>query len=244
MNYLIYIFSFIFLVNEAGIKEKITIFMIGDSTMANKDANKFPETGWGQVFGQFFNDKIDIINKAVNGRSTKSFRDEGRWDYVMTNLKPGNYVFIEFGHNDEKLSSPKLGTTLDRFQTNLIRYIKDTRSKGGLPVLLTPVERRIFKSNQLVDSHGGYPDVVRKVAKEHKVPLIDMQLKSRRLILQTGEKQSMELFLHADSNILANYPNGISDNTHFSTAGATQMARLVAESIRELNLPLRKYLLR
>ena len=234
--------SFIFLISGTIQDEKVKIFMIGDSTMASKEPNRYPETGWGQVFDRFFNDKVAIINKAMNGRSTKSFIAEGRWNYVMENLKPGNYVFIEFGHNDEKVTSQRLGTTLNEFKANLIRYIQDTRSKNGLPVLLTPIERRIFKNNQLYDSHGGYPEVVRKVAAEYEVPLIDMQLKSRRYILETGEKQSMKLFLHADSGVLANYPKGLSDNTHFSEQGAIGMARLAAEGIVELKLPLKKYL--
>lgn len=242
MNYLSYLFSFLFLFSNSLQGEKIKIFMIGDSTMANKAADRYPETGWGQVFNQVFNDKVIIVNKAMNGRSSKSFIAEGRWDYIMDNLKPGNYVFIEFGHNDEKVANQKLGTTLEEFKANLIRYVKDTRSKGGLPILLTPIERRIFKNNQLYDSHEGYPEIVRTVAAEYKVPLIDMQLKSRRYILETGEKQSMKLFLHADSAVLANYPKGIADNTHFSEEGAIGMAHLVAEGIKELKLPLRKYL--
>ena len=223
-------------------QKPVKIFMIGDSTMATKNPQRFPEKGWGEVFGKYFNSNVTVVNKAMNGRSTKSFMAEGRWDEVMNNLKPGDYVFIEFGHNDEKVTSAKLGTTLDEFSQNLIKYVLDARSKGALPLLLTPIERRIFKNNQLYDSHGGYPDVVRKVAVEFKVPLIDMQSKSRQFILKTGEKESKKLFLHADSAVWANYPKGIADNTHFSEEGAIGMAKLAVEGIKELELPLKKYL--
>ena len=223
-------------------QKPVKFFMIGDSTMANKNPQRFPEKGWGEVFGKLFNPNVTVVNKAMNGRSTKSFMAEGRWDEVMNNLKSGDYVFIQFGHNDEKISSPKLGTTPEEFRTNLIKYIQDTRSKGGLPILLSPIERRIFKNNQLYDSHGEYPAVVQKVAAEFKVPFIDMQLKSRQYILKTGEKESKKLFLHADSGAWVNYPKGIADNTHFSEEGAMGMARLAGEGIKELKLPLMNYL--
>jgi pectinesterase len=223
-------------------QQKVKVYMVGDSTMANKAANKFPETGWGQVFNECFNSNVTIANHAQNGRSTKSFINEKRWQAVLDSLKQGDYVFIEFGHNDEKVEKPAVGTTLDEFRTNLIKYVTEARAKKAIPILLTPVERRSFKDGQLTDSHGKYPDVVRAVAKEFNVPFIDMQLKSRATLLTAGEGPSAKLFLQGDSGVLANYPKGVKDNTHFNQDGAKTMAGLAAQGIRELNLPLAKYL--
>lgn len=223
-------------------QQKIKVYMVGDSTMANKAANKFPETGWGQVFNEYFNNNVTILNHAQNGRSTKSFINEKRWQAVLDSLKQGDYVFIEFGHNDEKVEKPAVGTTLDEFRANLIKYVNEARAKKAIPVLLTPVERRSFKDGQLADSHGKYPDVIREVAKEFKVPFIDMQLKSRATLVSAGEEPSAKLFLQGDSGVLANYPKGVKDNTHFNQDGAKTMAGLAAQGLKELNLPLAKYL--
>lgn len=223
-------------------QQKVKVYMVGDSTMANKAANKFPETGWGQVFSEYFNNNVTISNHAQNGRSTKSFINEKRWQAVLDSLKKGDYVFIEFGHNDEKVEKPAVGTSLDEFRTNLIKYVTEARAKKAIPVLLTPVERRSFKDGQLTDSHGKYPDVVRAVAKEFNVPFIDMQLKSRAALTTAGEGPSAKLFLQGDSGVLANYPKGVKDNTHFNRDGAKTMAGLAAQGIKELNLPLAKYL--
>jgi lysophospholipase L1-like esterase len=241
-NKWLFLMAGLFLISAVLPQEQVRIFMVGDSTMANKAAARHPETGWGQVFNRFFNNDVNIYNRAMNGRSTKSFMAEKRWSRVLDSLQKGDYVFVEFGHNDEKVNSPKIGTTLEEFRTNLIQYVTEARLKNAIPILLTPVERRIFKDGTLYDSHMGYPDVIRKVAEEYKVPLIDMHKKSRDYLIEIGSKGTVKLFLHADSGILVNYPKGIKDNTHFSEEGAKAMAGLAVEGIRELNLPLSKYL--
>lgn len=222
-------------------KDTITLFIIGDSTAANKSEKAFPETGWGMEIGDFFNDKVTVDNRAANGRSTKSFINEKRWEGVLQKLSAGDFVFIQFGHNDEKIDKPGVGTSLDEYKTNLILYVNQTREKKANPVLLTPIMRRSFTNGVFVDTHKGYPDVVRKVADSLKVPLIDMHKKTEKLLLNLGEQGSVKLFNHLDSGHV-NYPKGVKDNTHLSVEGAKQVAALVAEGVKEQKIGLAKYL--
>lgn len=230
-----------------GQKHPVTVFLAGDSTMAQKAADKRPETGWGEQFQKLFDPaKVKIENHAQNGRSTKSFINEGRWQKIVDSLKKGDYVLIEFGHNDEKLDKPGVGAAANgEYRENLIRFVKDVRAKNAFPVLLTPVMRRRFdESGKFFDTHGEYPDAVRKVAAEFKVPLVDMHRKSESLLKKLGAEESKKLFLILKAGENPNYPQGVDDNTHFSTFGAEQMALLAAEGLREANVPLAKYLLK
>lgn len=157
--------------------KQITVFTIGDSTMASKKAEVYPETGWGQVFQNYLNSKVRVSNHAVNGRSSKSFIDEGRWNIVLDSLKRGDFVFIQFGHNDEKADKPAVyNDSQTSYRQNLGKYITETRAKGATPVLLTPIVRRKFDAaGKLIDTHGKYPDAVLEVASNLNVELIDMQ---------------------------------------------------------------------
>ena len=225
-------------------KSPITIFLAGDSTMAPKLPEKRPETGWGEFLGQHFRSgKIKIENRAMNGRSTKTFISEGRWQSIVDDMKKGDYVFVQFGHNDSSKDKGERYTPPADYRANLIRFVGDVRSKDGFPVLLTPVMRRRFdKDGKFYDTHGEYPDIVRAVAREHGVPLIDMHRISEVLIVRYGVEDSKKLFLQLKPGENPNYPNGIDDNTHFSPLGAEEMARLVIGSIREAKIGLRKYL--
>lgn len=223
-------------------KSPITVYIVGDSTAANKSKNKFPETGWGMELQPFFNADVKVDNRALNGRSTKSFLNEKRWESVLTTLKEGDYVLIEFGHNDEKVENPAVGTSLEEFKLNLIKYVQETQAKKAHPILLTPIARRNFKEGVLVDTHKGYPDVVRKLADSLKIPLIDMQRKTEVLIRKLGDDPSKKLFLHVDSGHV-NYPNGKKDDTHLNPEGAKAFASLVAIGIRETRTSLAKYLI-
>lgn len=230
----------------ANFQEKTTVYMIGDSTMANKRPEKFPETGWGQALVAFFDlNKVTIDNRAADGRSTKSFIAENRWEPVRVALKKGDYVFIEFGHNDEKIEDPKRGTTPEEFKTNLLRFINETKEKGAIPVLMTPVSRRSFyNKGEFIDSHGAYGQAVRSLSAQGQVAFVDMQQKSEALIKQLGNGPSKKLFNWADSAVRKNYPNGVKDNTHFSPEGATVIAQMAVDGIRELKLPLEKLLVK
>lgn len=225
-------------------KRPITIFLAGDSTCAIKQPDKRPETGWGEMLGQHFKtDKVKIDNRAMNGRSTKTFIAEGRWQAILDDLKKGDYVFIQFGHNDESKSKGERYTPPEDFRRNLIRFVSDVRSKGGNPLLLTPVMRRSFdKDGKFYDTHGEYPDIVRAVAKEQSIPLIDMHRKTEVLLVKLGANDSRKLFLQLKPGENANYPGGIEDNTHFNAAGAEVIAKLVVNGIRESRVALQKYL--
>jgi lysophospholipase L1-like esterase len=222
--------------------DPVTVYIIGDSTAANKSQKAFPETGWGMEFGPMFKKEVKVDNRAMNGRSTKSFLQEKRWDSVLSTLKAGDYVLIQFGHNDEKIDKPTVGTSLAEYKANLIKYVKETQAKKAYPILLTPIARRNFVNGVLTDTHLGYPDVVRKLADSLKVPLIDMQRKTEKLIADLGENPSIKLFLHVDSGHV-NYPKGKIDNTHLSPTGAKAVAGLVAQGLIESKIELRKYLI-
>ncbi|MEP7268404.1 MAG: glycosyl hydrolase family 28 protein, partial [Saprospiraceae bacterium] len=225
--------------------EKVRIFMIGDSTMANKNPYDAPETGWGQVFNEFFNaDAVEIQNHAQNGRSTKSFRDLGHWDIVYKQLKAGDYVFIQFGHNDQKQDDPaRYAPAQTDYRNNLIRYIHEVNEKGAFPVLLTPVNRRKYDENgDFVDQHADYPDVVREVAIAMHVPLLDMHKRTEELLKALGEVDSKDLFMNVTPGIYPKFPNGLTDNTHFMPFGAHKMAQLAAAELVKTGHPLRVFL--
>lgn len=225
--------------------QQITVYLAGDSTMANKADNRRPETGWGEYLQIHFDEsKVKIDNHAQNGRSTKSFINEGRWQKIVDKLKKDDYVFIEFGHNDEKMDKPEVGAAANTdYRNNLIKFVNEVRAKNAFPVLLTPVMRRRFNDKgEFYDTHVEYPDAVRKVATELKVPLIDMHRLSEAVIKKLGVEESKKLFLILNPNEHPNYPKGSEDNTHFSTFGAEQMANQAVDSIKKSNIGLKKYL--
>jgi lysophospholipase L1-like esterase len=233
--------AIVFLSGFSLLQKQTTVYIIGDSTAANKQEKAHPETGWGMELQAFFNDEVKVDNRALNGRSTKSFRAEKRWEPILENLKAGDYVLIEFGHNDEKVDKPTVGVSLADFKINLVNYVNETRSKKAIPVLLTPISRRSFKNGILTDTHGGYPGVTRQVADSLKVPLIDMLAKTEKLLTDLGDEGSIKLFLHVDSGHV-NYPKGKKDDTHLSPAGAKEIAGLVAKGIRENKLAIARKL--
>jgi lysophospholipase L1-like esterase len=222
----------------------ITIFLAGDSTMAMKQPDKRPETGWGEMLASHFKDgSVRIENRAMNGRSSKTFISEGRWQQIINELKKGDFVFVQFGHNDESKDKGERYTPPEDYKKNLIRFVEEVRAKGGNPVLLTPVMRRRFDTDgKFYDTHGEYPGIVRDVAKELKVPLIDMHRASEVVIVKYGVEGSKKLFLQLKPGENANYPNGIEDNTHFSPLGAEEMAQVAVDGIRKNKLKLSKYL--
>jgi lysophospholipase L1-like esterase len=219
---------------------RVTIYLAGDSTMAPKLDEKRPETGWGEMLPEFFDStRVRIMNYARNGRSTRTFITEGRWKEITDSLQSGDYVFIQFGHNDESKDKIDRYTAPSDYRANLIRFVNEARGKGANPVLLTPVMRRRYDANGKVrDTHGEYPDIVRSVAKDMEVPLIDMQKKTEEILSLFGPDASTTLFLQLPPNENVNYPGGIADNTHFSPFGARIVAALAVEGIREAKLPL------
>ncbi|HEX2189558.1 MAG TPA: rhamnogalacturonan acetylesterase [Longimicrobiaceae bacterium] len=213
----------------------VTLYLTGDSTIAHKLVHRRPETGWGEALQQYFDpDRVRVENHARNGRSTRTFIEEGRWQTVVDRLRPGDYVFVQFGHNDASESKPDRYTPPADYRANLARFVREARAKGAHPVLLTPVRRRKFDpAGALVDTHGEYPDLVRAVAAEQRVPLIDLHRSSAAALSERGVEGSRALFLQLAAGENANYPEGIEDNTHFSPLGAEVMAERVVQGIRE-----------
>lgn len=218
--------------------QKTTLYCIGDSTMANKkDPEKNPEHGWAQVLQPFFTDNIVVVNKAVNGRSTKSFINENRWDSIYKKLKKGDYVFIEFGHNDEKIEDPSRYTNPHTaYRYNLIRFVNESREKGAIPILLTSIARRNFnEKGVLIPTHGDYPLETRLVAQEYKVPFIDLEYYTEQLEQSYGPDKSKELHLHFKAGENPYYDKDKADDTHLSLKGATEIGQIVINQLKSLN---------
>ncbi|GAB2534881.1 rhamnogalacturonan acetylesterase [Spirosoma aerophilum] len=216
----------------------ITVYLIGDSTMSIKQVRAYPETGWGMPFAHFFDESVTVDNRAQNGRSTRTFIEENRWQSVVDNLHEGDYVFIQFGHNDE-VKTKKSYTTEAEFQKNLSRFITESRDKKAIPILLTPVARRQFdEGGKIQDTHAVYAELTRRVANDAHAPLIDMNAQSQALLQQFGPENSKLLFLQLAPGEHPNYPDGKDDNTHFNELGARKMAELVLVNIKSQKLDL------
>ncbi|MFN4365725.1 rhamnogalacturonan acetylesterase [Chryseobacterium hispalense] len=226
-------------------QKKPTLFLIGDSTMANKEnPDKNPEHGWGQVLDQFFTTGIEIQNHAMNGRSSKSFRTEGRWNTIEKQLKKGDFVIIQFGHNDQKVKdSTKFTNPYTQYRANLERYVKEARAKGAIPILMTSIVRRNFNENGvLVDTHKEYPLIVRLVADDLHVPFVDMQLLTEQLEVSYGPENSKKLHLHYKEGEEPYYPKGKDDDTHLSKQGADLVAQLAVNSLKSMKTGLEKFI--
>ena len=213
------------------------IHLIGDSTMADKPlAVPNPERGWGQMLPLYFRPGVRTLNHAVNGRSTKSFRELGHWQPVLECLAPGDYLIVQFGHNDAKREDPTRFTEpRGEFRNNLERYVREARARGALPILATPIVRRHFdEKGVLLDRHGDYPAVVREVAGELHVPLLELHRRSQELVRGLGPERSEALFL---SRVLPGeyekLPDGLRDDTHLSAIGASRICDLAADELRK-----------
>lgn len=215
-------------------KKPIKIFLAGDSTCAIKRISAYPETGWGMPFVYFWDSTVAIVNLAKNGSSTRSFQQEKLWQQIIDKARPGDYVFIQFGHNDE-VPTKENATTESEFKNNLIKFVNETRSKGSIAVLLTPVARRKFDdAGKILGTHDAYARIVRDVAISSKVPLIDLDQKAQQLYQQLGPEGSKLLFNHLEKGEHPNYPNGKIDDTHFNELGARKIAQIILKDIRVL----------
>ncbi len=218
-----------------GQEARLRLLLAGDSTVQDADHRTTPDWGWGQVLPRFFDDGVEVVNLARGGRSTRSFIDEGRWDELLSLTRPGDFVFIQFGHNDpkegERFSSPA------DYGRNLARFVADIRAKGATPVLFTPVSRRRFESEgNLEFTHGDYPGVVHDVAESSGTLLIDLKTKTRRLLMEHGPEGSKRIFLHFGPGEYSRRPEGLEDNTHFSEYGAMRVAGIVVREVMSLGL--------
>lgn len=257
-------FVLIMLMSAFTMQKPVTVFMIGDSTMANKDTTAGKqERGWGMMLQQFFKEGVIVDNHAMNGRSSKSFIDEGRWDVVLEKIKPGDYVIIQFGHNDEKPAADRHTDPGTTFDANLKRFVIESRAKGGIPILCNAVVRRNFyrqvdssvddeslrnttyedekvNSDTLIDTHGAYLLSPRNVAKEYQVPFIDANRITHDLEQAMGIEGSRKLHMWFKPGEHPSMPNGRKDNTHYNVYGGTVVAALLAEEISRQVPALRK----
>jgi len=222
-----------------------TIYGIGDSTMANKPlANENPERGWGQMLPQFLTDNVVFDNRAVNGRSTKSFIDLKLWDAVYNSLKKGDYVFIQFGHNDGKVTdSTRYTNPHTAYRHNLIRFVTETREKGATPIIFSSITRRNFnEQGVLISTHADYTLEARLVAQEYNVPFIDMEYYTELLEMKYGPEKSKQLHLHYKAGENSFFPEGKEDNTHLNVKGAAEIAKIAITELKKTKLDLVKYI--
>lgn len=215
------------------------VFMAGDSTMSIKEVKDYPETGWGVPFSYFFDEHLVVDNRARNGRSTRTFKSEGRWQSIMDELSSDDYVFIQFGHNDQSEHKKDRYTPPKDFQANLTGFVADVRSKGAEPILLTPITRRYFNEQGVIEpTHGVYADLVRDVAREQKVTFLDMEAITREYFQAMGDDLSALRFMHIAADLHPNYPIGVSDDTHLNHLGAREVAQLVLTELKRQQHPL------
>ena len=216
------------------------LHLAGDSTMADKPLDPpNPERGWGQLLRERLREPARLVNHAMNGRSTRSFRDEGRWDHLLSQLAAGDTVLIQFGHNDARLDDPKRFSDEATYAENLRRFVREVRERQATPLLATPIVRRKFDARGLlVDTHAGYPDAMRRVAREEGVPLLDLQRASRAYVQRVGDEASRALYQWLPPGAWARFPDGRRDDTHFSEAGARAIAALAEQEMRALGLPI------
>ena len=229
----------------------IHIFMAGDSTMAQKPLFKtvtdtvtgqkydeaFLERGWGMLLPEFFNEKVVIDNLAQNGRSTRTFIEQGWWEKIISNVQNGDYVIIQFGHNDGSQNKPDRYTSPDDYRANLLRFVHEVKAKGGNPIICTSIMRRKFDKDKLVDTHGVYPVISREVATAEQIPLIDLQKLTTDWLTSEGAEKSKQYFhkIPADGSSKL-YPKGLDDNTHLNEKGARIVAGFFVNEVKRLNI--------
>jgi len=201
-----------------------------------------PETGWGEFMQEQFDAaRVAVSNQAKRGRSTRTFLSEGFWAGLVANVKEGDYVIIQFGHNDGSIDEEQ--TPREEYRANFARFVTDVRGKRGFPILATPIVVRAFNGDgSLRDAHGSYPDIVRSVAASTGAPLLDMQVLSAQVVTAHGPEGSKQLFQHLAPGEHPNYPNGLADNIHLSPAGARLLAERAAKGLKDLNVPLAAFL--
>jgi lysophospholipase L1-like esterase len=222
-------------------KKKIKVYLIGDSTMCLYEPARAPLTGWGMPFANFFDTTVKIDNRARGGRSTRTFISENRWQPIADSLQEGDYVLIQFGHNDEAKEEKYKDryTPVPDYKVNLIKFITETKAKKATPVLITPVTRMSFdKDGKMKETHIEYTAAMYEVAKQENVPLIDLDKMSRDLLQQMGQENAKLLYMQLAPGENPIYPDGQKDNTHFNEFGARKMAQLVLNEIKNLKLEL------
>lgn len=216
------------------------IFIASDSTAQDYKPDRYPQSGWGTML-RCAVPGVTVENRAIGGRSTNSFIREGRLDKIVTDLRKGDTLLIQFGHNDASIDKPERYTTIEQYRANLHRFLDVAKAAGAKAVILTPVARRDFKDGVEQPSFPTYADAARAVARETHTPLIDLGKMSQAWVQSLGPDAAKAYYLHYEGNAGApGYPNGISDDTHFSELGARRVADLVATGLKATHLPIAK----
>jgi lysophospholipase L1-like esterase len=208
-----------------------TLLLAGDSTVAKCPPQEHPMSGWGPYLARHLEDGAVVRNFARGGATTASFRAEGLWDALLQATQPGDWVLIQFGHNDQKV--PELQSA-GGYRDNLQEFVHDVRLRGAAPVLCTSVERRAFENGRPRPSHGAYPQAVRRLGSQLGVPVIDLSTFTGWLYEHLGPLGSRRLFTHLEPGEHPNWPDGVEDNTHFCTYGAELVATYVARCMRAI----------
>lgn len=226
-------------------EKKITIWLIGDSTVCDQPLDRAPVTGWGTPFSHYIDTTATVVNKARGGRSTRTFISEGRWKEVIDNMKKGDFLLIQFGHNDEA-KEPQYAdryTSVPDYKKNLKMFIAETRAKGGTPILISPVTRMRFNSDGVPqETHVEYTRAVKETGLEASASVIDLDGMSLKLLRELGPDKSQFLYMYVDSLQNPHYPKGRQDWTHFNEYGARRMAELVLNEIKRQDLSLADYI--
>ncbi|MBC2607454.1 rhamnogalacturonan acetylesterase [Pelagicoccus albus] len=220
--------------------EPLTIVLIGDSTMAKKRDTARPEMGWGEALEAFFDGSVSVSNHALNGRSSKSFIGEGHWEKALAELQEGDVLVVEFGHNDQKIKSPDRYTEpYGEYSDNLRRYAQEAQERGASVIIASSICRRKFnEAGVLEDTHGDYPAAAEAVAEELGLPYVDMEARSREMLIALGPQASEGLFMNLKPEEFENYPDGKEDNTHLQPQGAKAHAQLFVDGLLDLGHPL------
>lgn len=218
----------------------LTVFLAGNSTVVDQDNE--PWASWGQMIPRFFDEHVCFANYAESGERADTFIKAGRLKKALTQMKKGDYMFIEFGHNDQKLKGPGKGAYY-YFATNLKYFVDVVREKGGIPVFVTPTQRRSFdEAGKIRETHEDYPDAMRWVAQREGVPVIELHDMTRTLYEAMGVEASKKAFVHYPAGTYPHQTKALADNTHFNPYGAYEIAKCVVEGIKKLNLPWVQYL--
>nr|WP_294907712.1 GDSL-type esterase/lipase family protein [uncultured Lacibacter sp.] len=222
-------------------KTATTIFLAGNSTVV--DQSREPWAAWGQMIPRFFAPgKVAVANYAESGEALNSFLSARRLEKILSLMKSGDYLFIEFGHNDMKQKGPGIGP-FTSYKKLLKQYIAEVKKKGGIPVLVTSMHRRNFdKDGKIINTLLEYPEAVRQTAKEENVAVVDLNAMSKTLYEAWGPTKSIKAFVHYPANTFPGQTTKLEDNTHFSTYGAYELAKCIVNSIKEQNLPLAQFL--
>ena len=216
-----------------------TIYLCGNSTVVDQDRE--PWTSWGQIFGYWLTDEVGVANYAQSGLTASSFYAQNRLKKICALAKPGDYVFIEFGHNDQKEKSAGSGAFYN-FAHMLKTYVDQIREKGATPVFVTPTQRRQWDGNKIRETHGKYPDAMRFVAKDLNVPLIEVHDMTRAFFEALGVEDSKHSLVHYPAGTFPNQNRAFEDNTHWNPYGAYEISLMVVKGIKDLNLPIARYI--